>query len=124
MFDETSKKDVKLTDTTEDILTKLLNADSSDIDKYNAGKTGKYSLTTLASYSGDIPLNISVGIPEGSIFSLITQEENLGPVINLKLLSIDEKQYKNNLDIINKLKKRNVDILSEGMLSFEGDTYE
>ena len=45
-------------------------------------------------------------------------------LINLKLLSVDEKQYKNNLDIINKLKKRNVDILSEGMLSFEGDTYE
>ena len=45
-------------------------------------------------------------------------------LINLKLLSVDEKQYKNNLDIINKLKKRNVDILSEGILSFEGDTYE
>ena len=45
-------------------------------------------------------------------------------LINLKLLSVDEKQYKNNLDIINKLKERNVDILSEGMLSFEGDTYE
>ena len=44
--------------------------------------------------------------------------------INLKLLSVDEKQYKNNLDIINKLKERNVDILSEGILSFEGDTYE
>ena len=87
MIDKTSKKDVKLTDTTEDILTKLLNADSSDIDKYNAEKTGKYSLTTLASYSGDIPLDISVGIPEGSIFSLITQEENLGPIVNLKLLS-------------------------------------
>lgn len=45
-------------------------------------------------------------------------------LINLKLLSVDEKQYKNNLDIINKLKKRNVAILSEGILSFEGDTYE
>ena len=45
-------------------------------------------------------------------------------LINLKLLSVDEKQYKNNLDIINKLKERNVDILSEGILSFEGDTYE
>lgn len=45
-------------------------------------------------------------------------------LINLKLLSVDENQYKNNLDIINKLKERNVDILSEGILSFEGDTYE
>lgn len=45
-------------------------------------------------------------------------------LINLKLLSVDEKQYKNNLDVINKLKERNVDILSEGILSFEGDTYE
>ena len=45
-------------------------------------------------------------------------------LINLKLLSVDEKQYKNNLDIINKLKERKVDILSEGILSFEGDTYE
>ncbi len=45
-------------------------------------------------------------------------------LINLKLLSVDEKQYKNNLDIINRLKERNVDILSEGILSFEGDTYE
>lgn len=45
-------------------------------------------------------------------------------LINLKLLSVDEKQYENNLDIINKLKERNVDILSEGILSFEGDTYE
>ena len=45
-------------------------------------------------------------------------------LINLKLLSVDEKQYKNNLDVINKLKKRNVAILSEGILSFEGDTYE
>ena len=45
-------------------------------------------------------------------------------LINLKLLSVNEKQYKNNLDIINKLKKRNVAILSEGILSFEGDTYE
>ena len=45
-------------------------------------------------------------------------------LINLKLLSVDEKQYKNNLDIINKFKKRNVAILSEGILSFEGDTYE
>ena len=45
-------------------------------------------------------------------------------LINLKFLSVDEKQYKNNLDIINKLKKRNVAILSEGILSFEGDTYE
>ena len=45
-------------------------------------------------------------------------------LINLKLLSVDGKQYENNLDIINKLKERNVDILSEGILSFEGDTYE
>ena len=45
-------------------------------------------------------------------------------LINLKLLSVDEKQYENNLDVINKLKERNVDILSEGILSFEGDTYE
>lgn len=45
-------------------------------------------------------------------------------LINLKLLSVDGKQYENNLDIINKLKDRNVDILSEGILSFEGDTYE
>lgn len=45
-------------------------------------------------------------------------------LINLKLLSVDENQYKNNLDVINKLKERNVDILSEGILSFEGDTYE
>lgn len=45
-------------------------------------------------------------------------------LINLKLLSVDENQYKNNLDIINRLKERNVDILSEGILSFEGDTYE
>lgn len=45
-------------------------------------------------------------------------------LINLKLLSVDENQYKNNLDIINKLKERNVDILSEGILSFEGATYE
>ena len=45
-------------------------------------------------------------------------------LINLKLLSVDENQYKNNLDIINKLKERKVDILSEGILSFEGDTYE
>lgn len=45
-------------------------------------------------------------------------------LINLKLLSVDENQYKNNPDIINKLKERNVDILSEGILSFEGDTYE
>ena len=45
-------------------------------------------------------------------------------LINLKLLSVDEKQYKNNLDVINKLKERNVAILSEGILSFEGDTYE
>ena len=45
-------------------------------------------------------------------------------LINLKFLSVDEKQYKNNLDVINKLKERNVDILSEGILSFEGDTYE
>ena len=45
-------------------------------------------------------------------------------LINLKFLSVDEKQYKNNLDVINKLKKRNVAILSEGILSFEGDTYE
>lgn len=45
-------------------------------------------------------------------------------LINLKLLSIDGKQYEINLDIINKLKERNVDILSEGILSFEGDTYE
>ena len=45
-------------------------------------------------------------------------------LINLKLISVDEKQYKNILDIINKLKERNVDILSEGILSFEGDTYE
>ena len=45
-------------------------------------------------------------------------------LINLKLLSVDEKQYENNLDVINKLKERNVDILSGGILSFEGDTYE
>ena len=45
-------------------------------------------------------------------------------LINLKLLSVDENQYKNNPDIINKLKERKVDILSEGILSFEGDTYE
>ena len=87
MIDETSKKDVKLTDDTEDLLTNLLNADSSDIDNYNAEKTNKYSLTTLASYSGGIPLDIRVGIPEGSIFALISQEENLGPIVNLKLLS-------------------------------------
>ena len=87
MIDKTSKKDVKLTDDTEGNLTKLLNADSSTIDEYNAGKTGTYSLTTLASYSGDISLDVSVGIPEGSIFALISQEKNLGPIVNLQLLS-------------------------------------
>lgn len=87
MVDETSKKNVKLTDDTESLLTELLNADSSAIDKYNAGKTNEYSLTTLASYSGDISLDVSVGIPEGSIFALISQEKNLGPIVNLKLLS-------------------------------------
>ena len=87
MVDETSKKDIKLTDDTEGLLTELLNADSSTIDGYNTEKTGKYSLTTLASYSGDISLDVNVGIPEGSIFALISQEENLGPIVNLKLLS-------------------------------------
>ena len=104
MFDETSKKDVRLTDDTEDILTKLLNADSSTIDEYNAGKTGTYSLTTLASYSGGIPLDISVGIPEGSIFALISQEENLGPIVNLKLLSPNNKDA--SFSIIKKQKEK------------------
>ena len=104
MIDKTSKKDIKLTDDTEGNLTKLLNADSSTIDEYNAGKTGTYSLTTLASYSGDISLDVSVGIPEGSIFALISQEENLGPIVNLKLLSPNNKDA--SFSIIKKQKEK------------------
>ena len=107
MVDETSKKDVKLTDDTEGLLTELLNADSSAIDKYNAGKTGTYSLTTLASYSGDISLDVSVGIPEGSIFALISQENNLGPIVNLKLLSPNNNNNDNiSFSIIKKKKEK------------------
>lgn len=103
MVDETSKKDVKLTDDTKDLLTDLLNADDSDIDKFNAEKTDKYSLTTLASYSGDISLDVSVGIPEGSIFALITQEQNL-PTVNLKLLSPNNDET--SFSIIKKKKEK------------------
>lgn len=96
-----------------------------DFDLINRLKLLKYLNVSYSDISNDrayLKLNdlekLYINNTSISNFSYLTN------LINLKLLSVDEKQYKNNLDIINKLKKRNVDILSEGMLSFEGDTYE
>ena len=96
-----------------------------DFDLINRLKLLKYLNVSYSDISNDrayLKLNdlekLYINNTSISNFSYLTN------LINLKLLSVDEKQYKNNLDTINKLKKRNVDILSEGMLSFEGDTYE
>lgn len=96
-----------------------------DFDLINRLKLLKYLNVSYSDISNDrayLKLNdlekLYINNTSISNFSYLTN------LINLKLLSVDEKQYKNNLDIINKLKERNVDILSEGMLSFEGDTYE
>ena len=96
-----------------------------DFDLINRLKLLKYLNVSYSDISNDrayLKLNdlekLYINNTSISNFSYLTN------LINLKLLSVDEKQYKNNLDIINKFKKRNVAILSEGILSFEGDTYE
>ena len=96
-----------------------------DFDLINRLKLLKYlnvSYSNIVNERGHLKLNdleqLYINNTSISNFSYLIN------LINLKLLSVDEKQYKNNLDIINKLKERNVDILSEGILSFEGDTYE
>lgn len=96
-----------------------------DLDLINRLKLLKYLNVSYSNVSNDrayLKLNdlekLYINNTSISNFSYLTN------LINLKLLSVDEKQYENNLDVINKLKERNVDILSEGILSFEGDTYE
>lgn len=96
-----------------------------DLDLINRLKLLKYlnvSYSNIVNERGHLKLNdleqLYINNTSISNFSYLIN------LINLKLLSVDEKQYENNLDIINKLKERNVDILSEGILSFEGDTYE
>lgn len=96
-----------------------------DLDLINRLKLLKYLNVSYSNVSNDrayLKLNdlekLYINNTSISNFTYLTN------LINLKLLSVDEKQYENNLDIINKLKERNVDILSEGILSFEGDTYE
>lgn len=96
-----------------------------DLDLINRLKLLKYLNVSYSDINNDrayLKLNnlekLYINNTSISNFSYLTN------LINLKLLSVDEKQYENNLDVINKLKERNVDILSEGILSFEGDTYE
>lgn len=96
-----------------------------DLDLINRLKLLKYlnvSYSNIVNERGHLKLNdleqLYINNTSISNFSYLIN------LINLKLLSVDEKQYENNLDVINKLKERNVDILSEGILSFEGDTYE
>lgn len=96
-----------------------------DFDLINRLKLLKYlnvSYSNIVNERGHLKLNdleqLYINNTSISNFSYLIN------LINLKLLSVDEKQYENNLDVINKLKERNVDILSEGILSFEGDTYE
>ena len=96
-----------------------------DLDLINRLKLLKYLNVSYSNVSNDrayLKLNdleqLYINNTSISNFTYLTN------LINLKLLSVDEKQYENNLDVINKLKERNVDILSGGILSFEGDTYE
>lgn len=88
MQDKTSKKNVLFDDNTQKNLNNLLNATYKDLDDYNAGKSEKYAITTLADYEGGIDLEVSIGLLEGSIFSLIQQDnDSIGASITLNLLS-------------------------------------
>ena len=42
----------------------------------------------------------------------------------LKILSINEEQYLNNKDLVKDLIKNKIEVLNDGIIRFEGDTYE
>lgn len=92
MQDKTYKENIKLSEETKTNLNKLLNATYDEIDQYNANKSTTYALTTLVDYTGDIDLEINVGLAEGQIYSLIEQNNDIGATISLELLSPYEKE--------------------------------
>ena len=48
----------------------------------------------------------------------------LNNLLNLKKISIDEKQYSNNKELFNNLMKRNILVLNENIVEFGGENNE
>ena len=91
------------------------------MEKINAISTLRYLQISYSTVTDLVELNVE------SIEELYIDHSNLHhlnfllQLPNLKRLSIDEKQYNNNLDTIEKIKSRNVLVLEDNMVEFGGD---
>ncbi len=95
-----------------------------EIEKLNVLKHLKYLQISYSNIIDNKDLNINT-LEELYIDNTNINNFNfLNSLLNLKRISIDEKQYNSNKELFNNLIKRNILVLNENMVEFGGDNNE
>lgn len=95
-----------------------------EIDKLNMLNQLKYLQVSYSNISDNTELNIST-LEELYIDNTNISNFNfLNNLLHLKRISIDERQYKNNIELFNILIKKNILVLNENMVEFGGENNE
>lgn len=95
-----------------------------ELKKLNRLNNLKYLQLSYSNVFENIDLNINA-LEELYIDNTNINNFNfLNNLLNLKRISIDEKQYNNNQELFNNLIKRNILVLNENMVEFSGENNE
>ena len=95
-----------------------------DIEKLNMLEKLKYLQLSYSNITDDVDLNINE-LKELYIDNTNINNFNfLNKLLNLKRISIDEKQYNNNKKLFDNLMKNDILVLNENMVEFGGESNE